>query len=94
MKVAKQNETLAKELTNISLYLIKAIKAYMEKNGFTQDYLAKCLSWKQGTISKKLNEKNIQNFSGTYWYLSLHDARLFCEAMDSTVGTVLHEYDV
>lgn len=93
MEITKLNEILSKENVDVSVYWIKAIRTYMHKHGFTQKQLAQRLCWTQATISKKLNEKNMGNLSETYWYLSFQDACRICNAMDSTLGAVMHEYD-
>lgn len=93
MKVTELNEALIKEITETSRYRIGAIKAYMKKHRYTQKFLAQQLSLEQGTISKMLNENNIDKLSDIYGNLSYQDACRLCEAMDSTLGAVLHEYD-
>lgn len=92
MNVSKKSEAHINEDLKASLYLIQAINAYRKKHGFTQKALTKRLSLNQGTISKMLSEKSV-TLSSSRRPLSFQEACRFCEAMDSTIGAVLYEYD-
>lgn len=93
MRIDEINEVLLKEVTDVSVCWIKAIRSYMSAHRITQRYIAKKLKWSQATVSKKMNENNMGKLSETYWYLSFRDANSICQAMDSTLGAVLHEYN-
>lgn len=93
MEITEIKDVLLKETADISAYWINAIRSYMRKHRITQNQLAQKLQWSQTTISKKLNTNNIGKLSETYWHLPFQDAKSICQAMDSTLGAVMYEYD-
>lgn len=93
MEITEISKVLLKETADISVYWINAIRSYMHEHRITQNQLAQKLLWSQTTISKKLNKNNMGNLSETYWHLSFQDANSICQAMDSTLGVVMYEYD-
>lgn len=93
MENINPNDVLSQEAVELSIYWIDAIRVYMHEHGFTQKQLERRLEWKQPTISKKLNKKYLGDLSTTYWYLPFKDACSICNAMDTTLGTVMCEYD-
>lgn len=93
MKITKETEGLIPDLQATSLYRKQAIKAYINKHRIRQKPLASSLNFSQSTLSKKLNPSYVENIANSYWYLSLSEAKKICEAMDTTLGNVLQEYD-
>lgn len=93
MKITKETEELIPELKATSRYRKEAIKAYREKHGIKQALLASRMNCNQSTLSRKLNPNCVKNISNPYWYLSLSEAKKICEAMGTTLGNVLQEYD-
>lgn len=93
MKVTELNEELACEIKETSLFLIRAINFYREKHRITHSKIADQMSISQGTVSKILSEKNIDQKDNKYGNLSVSEARKICKAMGATLGVVLSEYE-
>ena len=94
MKFTEENNKFIKEIIDASLYWAEAIKSYVRDHKVSQEEIANHLHCAQSTISKKLNLVNAKKLDGPYWHLSLSDAKRICEAMGTTLGAVLYEYDV
>lgn len=93
MKVTEFNEELLCEIKETSLFLIRAINLYREKHGVTHRRLAEQMLRSQGTVSKILSEKNVDEKTNKYGNLSVSEARKICKAMGTTLGVVLSEYE-
>lgn len=93
MKVTELNEELACEIKETSRFLIRAINFYREKHRITHSKIADQMSISQGTVSKILSEKNIDQKDNKYGNLSVSEARKICKAMGATLGVVLSEYE-
>lgn len=95
MKVTALDDELINEISNTSLYLIRAINFYRRRpeHRFTHTQIGRNMQKAQGTVSKMLSESNISSRENIYGNLSITEAKKICSAMNTTLGNVLFEYE-